>query len=708
MPPFQKKAMFLLLMKVQEGPLSMSNHRHKMLLRNVIVTQIASIVLFYMCISIVSFMGCKNTIEVQKEFHKQGTQAGEKQTIIINEIPYTFCWCPPGQYTMGQSSSPIKYEDFCDVVLTQGFWMLESEITQGMWISIMLNNPSNNKGGILNSRLQYPVESVNWYDCRDFITKLNKMNILPKGYVFSLPTEAQWEYAACAGEKPFILQKQELDNIAWQGGGTWGILHSTGINKIYSTQKIKNKKQNAWNLYDMLGNVGEICLDKYYEDDYIYGAIQQIDLMNEFTGSPQKSLIVTRGGSFSFPGPKVEYRIPYYADWKDKEIGFRIVIKQKPPLVFSHVVTTSRLWYLNLTFDSEICTTRPIRGEYVRSDEHFVEIRTSTGEILKFEKLSLLYREDKLYVLEQERKNKKRAKSEFPDETESSSASEESQTYPIREDESKEEPVEETPAPSSKSSESADMKNEDLERLGVDLSVRASLNNKNIIVEGEENPGLPGFKSALYRDGITGKYILAFAGTDDYEDAIEDIWQGLGYGITQYQEAIRVSDSLMRNEHIANNIIITGHSLGGGLASAAACFTGCRTDSFNAAGLHPNTINNGSSEAIIRFNNATTSNAQRSLLIRAYYTDYCILSNIQDYTILCDAIGYRIKVDTDYDTRMAFHLFETFVSTAVPGGGSSLILSLGQTAYTMIECHGLDALFYGLLVDESTGRNLYK
>ncbi|MCL2711495.1 MAG: SUMF1/EgtB/PvdO family nonheme iron enzyme, partial [Planctomycetaceae bacterium] len=114
--------------------------------------------------------------------------AGERMTLIINGIEYAFRWCPPGTFMMG---SPKNEEGRKDdetqhqVTLTKGLWMLETEVTQGMWESVMGNNPSKVKG------IKLPVEMVSWDDCQEYIMKLNGLGIAPAGFKFALPTEAQ-------------------------------------------------------------------------------------------------------------------------------------------------------------------------------------------------------------------------------------------------------------------------------------------------------------------------------------------------------------------------------------------------------------------------------------------------------------------------------------------------------------------------------------
>ena len=110
-----------------------------------------------------------------------------------------------------------------------------------------------------------------------------------------------------------------------------------------------------------------------------------------------------------------------------------------------------------------------------------------------------------------------------------------------------------------------------------------------------------GFKADIYK-GQDGKYILAFRGTysdpdhpendivhDWSKDWIDDnVAQGVGMGSKQYQNAIDLSRKL-RNKVGKDNLTITGHSLGGGLATAGGAATGCETYAFNPAGVHPNT-----------------------------------------------------------------------------------------------------------------------
>ena len=78
-------------------------------------------------------------------------------------------------------------------------------------------------------------------------------------FEYTLPSEAQWEYACRAGTKG-IYYGPNLRDLAWFGLNT----------PDRKSQPVKGKKANPWGLYDMLGNVEEWCLD-YFHHDY-YGA----------------------------------------------------------------------------------------------------------------------------------------------------------------------------------------------------------------------------------------------------------------------------------------------------------------------------------------------------------------------------------------------------------------------------------------------------
>ncbi len=91
-----------------------------------------------------------------------------------------------------------------------------------------------------------------------------------------------------------------------------------------------------------------------------------------------------------------------------------------------------------------------------------------------------------------------------------------------------------------------------------------------------------GFGAALYKVG--DRYMLAFRGTDGLADTTANVGQAVGLKASQYEQAIKLAERVYKAT--GGNVIMVGHSLGGGLASAGAYATGARAVTFNAAGLH--------------------------------------------------------------------------------------------------------------------------
>ena len=125
------------------------------------------------------------------------------------------------------------------------FWMGKYEITQTQWEAVMGENPSYFKGP------NRPVEQVSWNDCQEFVTALI---VLGHGG-FSLPSEAQWEYACRAGtDTTFFWGEDEgvAAQYAWYSANSGKETHDVGT-----------RRPNPWGLYDMTGNVWEWCEDAY-------------------------------------------------------------------------------------------------------------------------------------------------------------------------------------------------------------------------------------------------------------------------------------------------------------------------------------------------------------------------------------------------------------------------------------------------------------
>ncbi|MHC4198391.1 MAG: formylglycine-generating enzyme family protein [Planctomycetota bacterium] len=140
-----------------------------------------------------------------------------------------------------------------------------------------------------------PMECVSWERAREFCRKLTeaerKARRLPAGYVYRLPTEAEWEYACRAGTDGPYNVKGEYTNLAGLKKFAWlSVCHGW----TSSTSEVgRNRTPNAWGLYDMHGNVYEWCLDWYGP----YARKPVTDPVGPATGKEK----VVRGGCFVLP-----------------------------------------------------------------------------------------------------------------------------------------------------------------------------------------------------------------------------------------------------------------------------------------------------------------------------------------------------------------------------------------------------------------------
>ena len=167
----------------------------------------------------------------------------DAEVVIIHGKETPFASFAPESWDLAKSEKPQHR-----VRITSSFYLGKYKVTQEQWEALMGNNPSHTKGA------KNPVEMVGFDDCQDFLTRLNGKAAVTKG-TFTLPTEAQWEYACRAGSTTrycFGDDASQLGEYAWYGKDSGGETHPVG-----------QKKPNAWGLYDMHGRVGEWCTDLY-------------------------------------------------------------------------------------------------------------------------------------------------------------------------------------------------------------------------------------------------------------------------------------------------------------------------------------------------------------------------------------------------------------------------------------------------------------
>lgn len=258
---------------------------------------------------------------------------------LPGNIKLSLQWINAGEFDMGSPSteegrkpdeSPVTH-----VIISKGYWLGKTELTIGQWRSVMGETLREHVVKMLNDETVYdfggqkkllrefmnfnrndidkimanedenlPMYFVSWNDamafCRKFTSIEQKNGHLPKGYEYTLPTEAQWEFACRAGtstatfDGPLVLNGRTaavLNDIAWYAG-------NNSVN--YQGKKLGNsgagprnageKKANAWGLQDMPGNIWEWCRDWY--GTYPGGTVK--DPAGPVNGTAR----VNRGGSW--------------------------------------------------------------------------------------------------------------------------------------------------------------------------------------------------------------------------------------------------------------------------------------------------------------------------------------------------------------------------------------------------------------------------
>jgi len=227
-----------------------------------------------------------------------------------------------------------------EVELAYNYFIGEFPVIQELYQAVTGNNPSRFQG------LKNPVEQVNWGEAVEFCNLLNKKiglqpvcnekyefiyqqsnptDDITKVIGFRLPSETEWEYAACGGastRSAADLKKSNgfamlfagsiyLDEVGWYDQ-----------NNKYETKPVGLKFPNALGIYDMSGNVWEWCWDLYKENHFNSKSLQ-INPVNQKAGNYR----VQRGGSWNnYADVSMmanRYGIDPSGKWRDD--GFRLV-----------------------------------------------------------------------------------------------------------------------------------------------------------------------------------------------------------------------------------------------------------------------------------------------------------------------------------------------------------------------------------------------
>ena len=224
----------------------------------------------------------------------------------VNGVQFRMKYVEGGSFMMGapgDDSEAWGDEKPAHKVTLDSYYIAETQVTQELWQAVLGSNPSDFKGDI-----HRPVETVSWDDCQEFIKKLNTITCR----TFSLPTEAQWEYAARGGKKSKGYKfsgSNSLGDVAWYGG-----------NSNSTTHPVAQKQANELGLYDMTGNVWEWCQDWF--DSYYYANSPQNNPQGPSSGGAR----VLRGGDWGDDPERcrVSCRYDEDPDYPDCYFGLRL------------------------------------------------------------------------------------------------------------------------------------------------------------------------------------------------------------------------------------------------------------------------------------------------------------------------------------------------------------------------------------------------
>ena len=273
-----------------------------------------------------------------------------------NGAGMVFSWCPPGSFTMGEpdaaradggDATPV------DVTLTVGFWMGRHEVTQqeyrritgrsGGTTQVAASTWYEARTGVVHRNA--PITPVSWHrDMKKFVESLNtgerKAGRLPDGWTYGLPTEVEWEYACRAGGRGGYAFGDDPGRLHLHGnyadrrlfdesaGLYWYAARDFDDGAGAHPVPVGGYLPNAWGLYDMHGNVAELCADAYGES--LQGGIDPAPV-----APPKKEWWpgVIRGGSWcsSLEYCRAGFRntaITYGNASPDSFVGMRIVLRR--------------------------------------------------------------------------------------------------------------------------------------------------------------------------------------------------------------------------------------------------------------------------------------------------------------------------------------------------------------------------------------------
>ncbi len=265
------------------------------------------------------------------------------------EIPAGFVYIPAGTFQMGSAAEYPAEKPVHDVTISKGYFMGRHEVTQQLYLAEMGQWGGTEPSSTYGEGDDYPAYYVSWYDAVVYCnrrsiaedltpcyaiggkTNPDEWGTVPESWTndtwkdaitcdftksgYRLPTEAEWEYAARAGDDTTNARtwsgtktENDLGKYAWYSDNSENKTHQVG-----------KKDPNAWGLHDMSGNVWEWCWDWY-------GGYRDESVSDPHDGSSGNSR-VGRGGGYpnDANGCSVSNRSGFIPGLRSSSLGFRLV-----------------------------------------------------------------------------------------------------------------------------------------------------------------------------------------------------------------------------------------------------------------------------------------------------------------------------------------------------------------------------------------------
>ncbi len=226
------------------------------------------------------------------------------------QLGAVFVWIAPGSFTARRRVG-IGGVAESKVTLTEGYWLSDTPVTQQQWEALMGPRAQRVSGS------DYPIEAIGWFEAMEYCEKLTDREDLagrlPPGHVYTLPTEAQWEYACRAGGGAAPSEDVRVSTD-----------FPVPTVPEFMPKRVAQRKANAWGLHDMRESLREYCRDDL--TDRKPG--EWVDPVGSTSGPRRICRYVSPRGGIDPDGSFA--RMLVNGEVKVPLIGFRVALVRRP------------------------------------------------------------------------------------------------------------------------------------------------------------------------------------------------------------------------------------------------------------------------------------------------------------------------------------------------------------------------------------------